>query len=149
MNREIEVEARPENLEEIRDFIDAACADAQVGRSDTHGLKVAVDEACSNVVEHGYAGLPPGPISVRFEADDRTISVTIGDRGRPFDPADAPAADVVSDWERRPIGGLGWHLIRLLVDEIRYESDPESGNRLTLVKARGSDKTTSSNGREG
>ena len=136
MKREIEVEARPENLERIRGFVEAACAGAGFAHSAMQDLKLAVDEACSNVVEHGYAGGPPGTIGISLEADDAKISVTIADRGRSFDPAHAPAADVVSDWEKRRIGGLGWHFIRQLVEEIRYESDAEKGNRLTLVKRR-------------
>jgi serine/threonine-protein kinase RsbW len=133
LKREIVLEARPESLQEIRDFIGEACREAGVGTSDSRGIQLAVDEACSNVVEHGYAGKPPGPIRVSFEAGGERIAVVVADRGRPFDPADAPVADVVSDWEKRPIGGLGWHLIRQLVDEIGYESDGAAGNRLTLI----------------
>ena len=144
MRREIELEARAENLGRIRDFLEEACRETGVGRSDTHGLKLAVDEACTNVVEHGYAGMPPGPLAVSFQEGDREIAVTIQDRGRPFDPARAPAADVVSDWDERPIGGLGWHLIRQLVDEIRYDSNPETGNCLTLVKKRAAGETQKS-----
>lgn len=147
MRREIELEARAENLGRIRDFLEEACRETGVGRSDTHGLKLAVDEACTNVVEHGYAGMPPGPLTVAFHSDSGQIAVTIRDRGRPFDPACAPAADVVSDWDKRPVGGLGWHLIRQLVDEIRYDSNPEAGNRLTLVKKRAAGETQES--REG
>ena len=140
------MEARAENLGRIRDFLEEACRETGVGRSDTHGLKLAVDEACTNVVEHGYAGMPPGPLAVSFQEGDREIAVTIQDRGRPFDPARAPAADVVSDWDKRPIGGLGWHLIRQLVDEIRYDSNPETGNRLTLVKKRAGETQQSREG---
>jgi serine/threonine-protein kinase RsbW len=146
LKREIELEARVENLGRIRDFLEDACGEAGVGHPDTHGLKVAVDEACSNVIEHGYAGRTPGPLAVSFQADAGRIAVTIGDRGRPFDPAGAPAADTASDWEKRPVGGLGWHLIRQLVDEIRYDSNPETGNRLTLVKKRAAGGTENAKG---
>ena len=139
MKREIGLEARPESLKVIRDFIEEACRGAGVGRSDAHDLKVAVDEACSNVVEHGYKGRPgPFPLGVVFEADEKRIAVAVTDRGRPFDPARAPKPDLEAHWQDRPIGGLGWHLIRRLVDEVLYESAEESGNRLTLIKRRSS-----------
>ena len=48
-------------------------------------------------------------------------------------PEEAPVPDVEAPWQDRPIGGLGWHLIRNLVDEIRYQTDGAE-NRLTLVK---------------
>jgi serine/threonine-protein kinase RsbW len=131
---EIERDARPENLQVIRDFIEDACRRAGVERSAAFDLKLAVDEACSNVVEHGYAGMAPGPIRVTFDADGDRVVVAIADRGRAFDPSDVEAPDLDSDWEHRRIGGLGWHLIRRSVDAMDYETNRESGNRLTLVK---------------
>ena len=139
MIREIALEALPENLKVIRDFIEESCRGAGVASTDTHDLKVAVDEACSNVVEHGYKGRRgPLPIGVRFEADETKVSVAVTDRGSPFDPALAPEPDLEAHWKDRRIGGLGWHLIRRLVDEVRYESTEEAGNRLTLIKRRSS-----------
>src|SRR5262249_35864821 len=139
LKREIGLEARPENLKAIRDFIEEACRGAGVAFSDAHDLKVAVGQAGSNVVDTAYRGrrgaLPPG---VLFEADEKKIAVAVTDRGTPFDPASAPEPDLEAHWQDRRIGGLGWHLIRRLVDEVRYESTKEAGNRLTLIKRRSS-----------
>ena len=140
MRQEIQRAALPQNLQAIRDFIEDACRRAGVERASAHGLVVAVDEACNNVVEHGYAGKEPGPIGVSFEVDGERIVVEITDRGRSFDPKDAPAPELHSDWRGRRVGGLGWHLIRQFVDEIRYDADAENGNRLTLVKVVGRGK---------
>jgi serine/threonine-protein kinase RsbW len=131
---EIEREAQAENLRGIRDFIETACREAGVERSAAFDLKLAVDEACSNILEHGYAGLTPGPIRVRFDAEGDQVVVTITDRGRAFDPKDAVVPDLDADWEQRRVGGLGWHLIRRSVDSVAYESNPDVGNRLTLLK---------------
>jgi len=131
---EIEREARAGNLQGIRDFIEIACRQAGVERSAAFDLKLAVDEACCNVIEHGYAGREPGPIRVGFDAGDDRVVVTISDRGRAFDPKNATAPDTESDWQHRRVGGLGWHLIRHSVDSFSYESDLDAGNRLTLVK---------------
>ena len=135
MRLEIERDARPENLQVIRGFIEDACRQVGVERSAAFDLKLAVDEACSNIVEHGYAGRTPGPIRISFDADGDRVVVAITDRGRAFDPKNAAAPDLDSDWDERRVGGLGWHLIRQSVDAVDYESDRESGNRLTLVKA--------------
>ena len=134
MRLAIERDAMPANLQVIRDFIDDACRRAGVERSAAFDLKLAVDEACSNVVEHGYAGMAPGPIRVTFDADGDRVVVAIADRGRAFDPKNAAAPDLDSGWEDRRIGGLGWHLIRRSVDAMEYETSAENGNRLTLVK---------------
>ena len=140
MKGEIERAARPESLEAIRNFIGDACRRAGVERAAAHGLVLAVDEACNNIVEHGYAGREPGPIRVSFEADHERIVMVITDRGRAFDPKDAPVPDLHRDWRERRVGGLGWHLIRQFVDEIHYDPDTENGNRLTLVRAIGRSK---------
>jgi serine/threonine-protein kinase RsbW len=96
-------------------------------------LKLAVDEACTNVIEHGYEGRS-GTIRLSVAGNDGSLTVVIEDRGRPFDPASVPPPDLSADWQDRRIGGLGWHIIRSCVDEIRYEPGADGGNRLTLVK---------------
>jgi anti-sigma regulatory factor (Ser/Thr protein kinase) len=55
------------------------------------------------------------------------------DRGRPFSPDDAAPPDLDAAWDERPVGGLGWHLVRSVVDEVRYRREG-SENRLTLIK---------------
>jgi serine/threonine-protein kinase RsbW len=131
---ETSVEARVENLSAIRAFVEEACRRAGVAASACFDLKLAVDEACANIIDHGYAGSPGGSIRILCETGEGAVRVTIVDRGRAFAPSELPAADVASDWTERPVGGLGWHFIRNSVDEIDYEPDPARGNRLTLVK---------------
>jgi serine/threonine-protein kinase RsbW len=131
---EIERDARVENVAVFRRFIEDACRRVGVEESVCFDLKLVVDEACSNLIVHGYEGRDPGPIGVSFERDGDELVITITDHAPPFDPTDAPAPKLdVPASERRP-GGLGWHLIRELVDRIAYEPDSENGNRLTLAK---------------
>ncbi len=133
-----EVEARVESLAAVRAFVENACRRAGADAASCFDLKLAVDEACANIIEHGYAGRPGGTIAVSCETipegGDGALRITIVDFGRGFAPGAVPAADVVSGWQERPLGGLGWHLIRNSVDEVDYVPDPATGNRLTLVK---------------
>jgi serine/threonine-protein kinase RsbW len=137
MTAETSVAARLENLEGIRQFVAEACRRAGAEGRVVFDLKLAVDEACTNIIEHGYAGRPPGSIDIRVEANGHRITVTIADRGASFAPSALPEPNLVSDWSSRPLGGLGWHLIRSAVDEIDYEPDVAGGNRLTLIKRLG------------
>lgn len=134
MKAAIERDAHLESLQEIRDFIEEAARRAGVDPSAQFDLKLAVDEACSNIILYGYEPGEPGPIKVSFESDGRQVVVTIIDRARPFDPKNAPVPDLDVDWRERRPGGLGWYLIRQVMDSVEYDSDPETGNRLTLVK---------------
>ncbi len=134
MKLEIEHDARAENLQAFRDFIEDACRRAGVEPSAAFDLKLAVDEACNNIIEHGYAGNEPGPIAVSFDTRGEEIVVAITDRGRPFDPKAVRAPDLDARWKDRRVGGLGWYFIGRSVDRVGYEPDSRSGNRLTLVK---------------
>jgi serine/threonine-protein kinase RsbW len=144
---EITREARLENLPALLHFISGACARAGASTSDEFAVKLAVEEACVNVMTHGYAGREPGPISVTFRADPDRFVVTIADFAAPFQPETLPEPDLTSGWQEREIGGLGWWLIRKMVDNVEYESRPGSGNRLTLVKRREAAREATQGGR--
>jgi serine/threonine-protein kinase RsbW len=128
--------AKYESLDAMREFVCQAAQDSHMKESDSYKVQLAVDEACSNIVEHACEGECGEEIEITcIDAKDR-LTVMIRDHGRPFDPDSAPVPDLDADLEERPIGGLGVFLIKRLMDEIRYEVLGEAGNVLTLVKYR-------------
>ena len=143
---EITRDARLESLPALLQFVSSECRSAGATDGDEFALKLAVEEACVNVIVHGYAGREPGPVSVAFRSDPDRYVVTIEDRAAPFQPDALPEPDLASGWNEREIGGLGWWLIRKMVDEVEYESRPGRGNRLTLVKRRGAEGAPSQGG---
>jgi CheY-like chemotaxis protein/anti-sigma regulatory factor (Ser/Thr protein kinase) len=120
------------HLPSLRAFVAEACPGAEL-RAVREALQLAVDEACTNVIVHGYAGREAGPLTLEVQREPEAVRATLTDRGAPFDPARAPAPDLESGWATRPVGGLGWHLVRQSVDELHYTSS-EGINRLVLVK---------------
>lgn len=132
--REIRRQARAESLQAFRDFVEEGCRQAGAEKSACSDLKQAVDEACHNIIVHGYQGENRGAIAVCFEHDGESMVVTIADDALPFVPEAVPPPDLSSDWRARRVGGLGWHLINRMVDVVTYEPGGGSGNRLTLVK---------------
>ncbi len=128
------VDGRLENLGRLRDFVEQTLRQIGAPEPAIFDLLVVLDEVTTNIVQYGYAGGPPGPIRVALQSEPGAVTLTIADRARPFDPAQAPPPDLTSDLEERPIGGLGWHLVRHLTDAMRYAPDPRGGNVLTLVK---------------
>ena len=75
-------------------------------------MRLAGEEACSNIINHAYRGTEPGPILLDVRCDDAQVVLLIEDRAPVFKPADAPPPDLTGDWEQRREGGLGWHLIK-------------------------------------
>lgn len=128
--------ARRESLPDLLAFLEHACAAEGVDEETAFALRLAAEEACANVIQHGYASSDPGPIRLALDVTAHSVTLTIEDEAPPFDPADAPAPDLDTDWEERRIGGLGWHLIYQLMDEVRYRVSAPRGNHLTLIKQR-------------
>lgn len=99
---------------------------------DVMAIRLAVEEACTNVVDHGYAQREPGPLRLCLSLPEADLfEAVIEDEAQAFRPDEVPEPDVLSGSDERPIGGLGWFFIRQLMSEVRYESQA-TGNRLTL-----------------
>ena len=94
---------------------------------------MALDEALSNVVRHGFADRRPHEITVVLTLAIDELRVAIEDDGHSFNPLTAPRPDLDSPLGERRVGGVGVHLIRELMDRVRYER-VGGRNRLTMVK---------------
>jgi serine/threonine-protein kinase RsbW len=126
-------QARLQDLESIHRWLDEFATQAALDDSIVFALRLAIEEVFVNIVEHGYKSMP-GPIDIAVQTHANRVTVTIHDYAPPFPPDSVPRPRLDQDWARRPIGGLGWHFIREMMDEVRYASDPKNGNVLTLVK---------------
>ena len=94
--------------------------------------QLAVEEAITNVIIHGYAG-NTGKIVITCHTTRGLAEVQIEDAAPPFNPLSIPEPDITEDIEDRKIGGLGMFLIRQVMDDISYRY--EAGNNiLVLVK---------------
>lgn len=122
--------ATTRELARIASFIADCCA-SLLSPQALYQLQLAVDEACTNVLEHAYAG--SGPLEIEVEQGEAQICVQLHDWGLPFDPTQAPPFDPTLPLERRPSGGMGIHLIRQSVDRVTYRTAGDR-NTLTLVK---------------
>ena len=64
---------------------------------------------------------------------DNELVVKVEDDGREFNPLELPEPDLEQKLEERPIGGLGIHLVRNLMDELDYKRT-HNKNILTMKK---------------
>jgi anti-sigma regulatory factor (Ser/Thr protein kinase) len=132
--RQITLSAELESLAAFREHVKAACR-GLAGLSDAalYDVQLAVDEICTNIITHGYAGMDPGSIILNVEATADEFTVSITDFGHAFEPVEPPAPDPNAPIEERGLGGLGLFIVHSSVDDIRYESSP-AGNVTRLVK---------------
>jgi serine/threonine-protein kinase RsbW len=125
-----------ELLDGMREFVRQAAEDAGMDEGDTYAVQLAVDEACSNIIEHACNGECDQEIEITCTTSAEHLTIMIRDHGESFDPASVPVPDLDAGIENRPVGGLGIFLMRQSMDEITYERLGENGNLLTLVKYR-------------
>lgn len=123
-----------DNLPALLAVADQACERAGASPEVRDAVRLAVEEVTVNVITHGYVDEPPGPITLEVDWEHCPMTIEIADRARTFNPDSLAAPSLDAAWDERQIGGLGWHLVRQMVDEVRYRPDPERGNHLTLLK---------------
>jgi serine/threonine-protein kinase RsbW len=133
---QITVSGHFKNLAKIGDFIERAARQAGLDDQAAYAVQMAVDEACSNIIEHGYGGEGRGSIQLVCQIQKDGLQVMIRDQARPFDPSQVPQLDTEAPLSERKPRGMGLFFIRQLVDTAKFEFDPPHGNRLTLFKRR-------------
>lgn len=120
-------------LADIRDFVSDAATKLSLPRDAIEDLKVAVDEAVTNIVLHGYAGAA-GDVEVSVEDRNGDVALTLVDSAPAFDLEAVHGSDLTEPLETRKVGGMGVHLMRALTDSLSHEALPGGGNRITMVK---------------
>lgn len=96
-------------------------------------INLALEEIVSNVMLYAYPGTHGQVIVEYIKVNNERIIFTVSDTGIAFDPTKKEEVDTTLSAEERPIGGLGIHLVRQLMDEVRYERIDDK-NVLTLIK---------------
>jgi serine phosphatase RsbU (regulator of sigma subunit)/anti-sigma regulatory factor (Ser/Thr protein kinase) len=134
------VAAELENLAVIRDFVQESAPALNVEPDVISDLLLAVDEAVTNAIVHGFQGRQ-GTIEIELAREALDVIVRIRDNAPPFDPTSAPWPDLTQPLEKRPLGGLGIFLMRRYMDEITHRITPQGGNELTMKKRTANGRT--------
>jgi anti-sigma regulatory factor (Ser/Thr protein kinase) len=93
-------------------------------------VKLAVDEACTNVIKYAYEGRIDEKIVIEFRITEKGFEVIIEDNGEKAHPEFMKGRDL---HDVRP-GGLGLHLIKRAFDIFAFDDKKKTGNRLKLVR---------------
>jgi anti-sigma regulatory factor (Ser/Thr protein kinase) len=114
------VPARPENVATVRHVVTALAQRTGMPPSLVDDVRLAVTEACTNVVRHAYRG-SEGPIEVAVDSSGGRLTLVVSDRGVGMSP--------------NPDGGgpgLGLTMIAALADSLSIEQSPDRGSRLRM-----------------
>ena len=112
------------NIKPICAFVVQAAESAGLNEDAVFHVQLAVDEACSNIIEHAYGGEGKGDIEVicdtRDEQDGHFFVVQIRDQGQPFNPDNVPKIGSNKELDQLQVGGLGLHFMRQTMDRIEF-----------------------------
>ncbi len=124
----------PSKLDEIAKLADVVDA-ALIDRPDLAlSANLCLEELITNIIQHGLSGAADRLIRVRMSISAEWLEIIIKDDAPPFDPfSEAPEPDLELDLEDRPIGGLGVHIVKMMMDDARAYYDG-SGNLIVLLK---------------
>ena len=133
-NQHLELKADLAELPRMKDFVLDAAGRAGLCTKETKRLRLAVEEAVTNVIQYAYEDNTGSPtLSISTNTTGNTLSVILTDQGVPFDPTKAPMADTTIPADERPEGGLGILLIHQMSDGLTYRRE-EGRNILTIKK---------------
>ena len=117
--------ARPENVAVIRHVLGAFAEALRLPDALVEDLRLAVTEACTNVVRHAYAPGSPGTVEIWLRPDDEEVSVVVADHGRGI----GTSSDTTGP-------GLGLPLIAAIADDVELQPVPGGGSRVAMTFSR-------------
>jgi signal transduction histidine kinase len=130
--------ASHESLHDLMQAVQDICEQAALAVQDIEDFRVAIEEACVNIIHYAYAGRMTGSIDLDVSwSNDMgvpAIVCSLRDQGLRFNPLEHPLPDINLPAEERDIGGLGILLIRQMSDRTVWTYDADLGNCLTLIK---------------
>lgn len=109
-------------LEKVRRFVETHARKAKLGDDTIENLKIAVDEACTNVIKHAYRGDGNQQIDLAVIVEDDRFTIRIRDVGHSFEPDAYTEPDIFRLAQNRRSGGFGVHIMRRLMDQVEYST---------------------------
>ncbi|MBN2385005.1 ATP-binding protein [bacterium] len=133
----LSVPSRTSNLEILRQIILGIAANVAFSAQAVEDIGLAVDEACTNIINHSYGEEQEGMIDVTIDLAIDKLIITIidtGERGQYFDPSKLEPFEKQRYLEQLERGGLGLYIIKTIMDEVEYNIQPGAYNRLKMIK---------------
>lgn len=123
-----------ENLAKIGEFVTEIAKEAGFDSAQAYSVQLAVDEACTNIIEHGYGGEGRGDILCSCDTTDDGILIVIKDWGQQFSPDEIADPDYEVPLEKLQSRGAGLFLMKKIMDEVEFKFDKSKGNTLIMKK---------------
>jgi len=121
-------------VDRLKTFFESVCREHSIDEENFKMLNLAIEEWVVNVINYAYPQGTRGHVELTAKVVDGILTLVIKDHGIPFDPTQHEEVDVNAGLDERQIGGLGIHLVKLIMDTVEYERSTDGYNILTLTK---------------
>lgn len=128
------VKSSTANLITIRKFINNKAKSFGFSSNEVEDIVLAVDEACTNIIEHSYHSKPNFDIEINVSFTNGNFVIRIIDYGETFEPGSFKEPNLELYRKQRRVGGLGVYLMKTLLDEVKYTSVKNKYNQVLLTK---------------
>jgi len=116
----IVIPSRTERLHDVRSFISDLARQHGFQDDDVNKISIAVDEACTNIIKHGYNFAPNRNIDIQVTRHNNEFEIIISDNGKQFDPDSVIIPDMKEYLSHYRKGGLGMYLMKRIMDKVEF-----------------------------
>lgn len=131
---ELTTPSHTENLEVIRNFTFHLGRKAGLDEMALMDIAVAVEEACVNAIKHGHHDDESKPLRLQIKIDKQKLTALVKDRGLGFDPEQRDGQKAQDLLITPRSNGRGILMMKMLMDEVHFETGNGKGTRVRLVK---------------
>lgn len=128
------VTSQTDRLNEVRQFISLHAHEHGFTDDDVNKIAIAVDEACTNIIKHGYNFSPDNFIDLEIHRTASDFEIVISDSGKQFDPKSIETPDMKEYLSHYRRGGLGVYLMKRIMDKVEFDVQHDR-NILRMVKS--------------
>ena len=136
MNNDLDVSLKnkPEEIQRLHQCVEDFAQQHKLPSQVRLAADLALEEHLTNIIAYGYNDVADHWIKVRARLTFDEVQIEVEDDGRPFNPLEAPPVDTSVPLDKKPLGGLGVHIIRKMMDSLEYRR--QSGRNVLLMKKR-------------
>ncbi|SMO59755.1 ATP-binding protein [Fodinibius sediminis] len=129
----ITVKASTEHLSKVRNFVAKHAAAFGFDQQEVADIRLAVDEAYTNIIKHAYQNKEEGTVEIELGHDRSKFWVTLLDTGAAFDTTSYSEPDILKRIKDKKRGGVGVYLIQKLMDDVQYQTE-DACNTIRMIK---------------
>ena len=129
----LSVDSSTKHLAEVRDFVAEHAQNLGLSDKDISEIRLAVDEAYTNIIKHAYNNTPSKPVKIELGINNTQLWISIMDEGEGFKPEEYKAPDILKRIKNKQRGGMGVFLIQKLMDQVQYNRIGQM-NEIRMVK---------------